>query len=758
MAIDIEKAKKEYFSLNATEDLDELQDIIKGWNTLEQKYQEENNEFQRHQRKGGGLPPIYSPTKSGGGGDPSSSSSSSSPTRIGALDTVNSTINTEIDPTDLIENVYIIDTPTEFNYRADQDGALETGTHQVEGGSIYTYKVFTRKNQTFLHVVDLNTERNLYMRIARDHFDVHEDVGLACFFFEAPQPGFDGSDGDSTSLTNGLPVAQAPILTGVSELEGGITVYEEPFGYQEPNDSDEVKHGKCSWKSTQITYRAFSVRGNTKIIAFDSQIGRRLFFTVNRTRFIEAKDMATAFQILGVIRQQKPVFVPADVLSASQSLPSSSSPTQSHHLGESSVGYPSPGGWAISPGNSMEDVWGTTSSLPATDGPAQQGLTTQRSAKEQKRDLAREKNRLRKQQRKLEKRLATKASPRSAQDDDDRYFTCCSCRGKCTCFKGQKGRVERMLEDVSSSAPPPVKGWRPTVNFSQFTTATASLISLDTDSMTGSMASMGSRGSRGSRGSALGSLSGSEKGPRAWSKGRAKIKGSFRYTNIDASFLHRDEMLGRTLKLASSPPVSTVLRWRSPGDDDALGLIDQKYNNSQLNSPFNSSFNNPFNNPSSMSVMSDDAFEDGLEQDSISFLDEKSATLGSTRGGSLSLSPLKSRPQPPKELLEVYGMEKRRMIELRAVKKAEALARALLGPPPPLRKGPLPFDVTDNYGGQDLNTARSEGSSTRSTRRPKTLASAKDDEGPPKPLEPLFEVSPPQKDARFNMKKLFALD
>ena len=328
MSHDLAKLKQEFFQKHYVEQSGEsnetapekLKRLQKEWLLLEKEYLAQNA-AQENQ----------TPLKVEGANSWQSQEKFSTPNRDGVQPGTPTTRNAqpsknfERSGDDLrVDEVTLISHNEEFDWIPSTDGELRKGSFHFMDG-LYLFSVFSRHTTetTYLHVYGVTSERNVRLRIKRARFDMVADLEIASLFFEPPpdeaKDSFASSWGDvfeeNASLERGYPVAKVPILTGTSELDADdpITVYEEPQGYHQlPKNLDTVKSGlHTTADGKDLLYRAYSISTSTKIIVREMSTGRKLFFTVYRSSFVEDEDMRIASFFLGNVRARTPTFRPA---------------------------------------------------------------------------------------------------------------------------------------------------------------------------------------------------------------------------------------------------------------------------------------------------------------------------------------------------------------------------------------------------------------------------------------------------------------
>ena len=331
MSYDLAKLKQDFFQKHYVEQSGEsnekapekLKRLQQDWMLLEKEYLAQNAALSKENQ---------TPLKVEGANSWQSQEKFSTPNREGVVQPGSPTTrnaqpskNFERTGDDLrIDEVTLIGHNEEFDWVASTDGELKKGSFHFMDG-LFLFSVFSRNTTetTYLHVYGVSSERNVRLRIKRGHFDAVADLEIASLFFEPPpeeaKDSFASSWGnifeENASLERGYPVEKVPILTGTSELDDDdpITVYEEPQGYNQlPKNLDTVKSGMhTTADGKDLLYRAFSISTSTKIIVREISTGRKLFFTVYRSSFVEEEDMRIASFFLGNVRARTPTFRPA---------------------------------------------------------------------------------------------------------------------------------------------------------------------------------------------------------------------------------------------------------------------------------------------------------------------------------------------------------------------------------------------------------------------------------------------------------------
>ena len=329
-----------------------------------------------------------------------------------------------------------------------------------------------------------------------------------------------------------------------------------------------------------------------------------------------------------------------------------------------------------------------------------------------------------KRARKLAKRLAlNRVPPKPIDDFDAVLFNCCRCRGICQCFLGEQGKIDSMLEELNNPNRTVVKGWSGAINYSfnKFdskwkdadVTSSNNSVSLEDNMKGNSLSTVSSASSSGS----------SHRKSRRFAK-KPHTKGTFMFPSVDHG--DREELLQKTLNYPNAPPVTTILRWRSPADNEELESLDHMVDNHQ-----------PFVLKKTHEVVTtfstEDPFQVELEHSSATYLDEKHLT-----------SELHKQEMIRKK--SFIRLEKDHTMEPKKIPKGKSLRTMLL---------PIKFTVDTFFTGQsDLNTARSDNSSIISRKLIQNNNNNNDTE-PKKPLEPLFEELPLPKPSTFDMNRLF---
>ena len=331
-----------------------------------------------------------------------------------------------------------------------------------------------------------------------------------------------------------------------------------------------------------------------------------------------------------------------------------------------------------------------------------------------------------KRARKLAKRLAlNRVPPKPADGFDTLWFACCSCRGLCKCFTGEQGKIDSMLEGINNPNRTVVKGWSSAINYSfnkfdskwKDADVSSNNTSLD-DNMKGNSISTVS-----GTGSASGS---SHRKSRRFAK-KPHTNGAFIFPAVDNG--DRAELLHKTLRSSQAPPVTTILRWRSPADNDELESFDNVVDTHQ-----------PFVLKKLHEVVTtfetEDPFQIALEQSSSAYLEDLHITSEVNKQAMIRKKNFLRNEKGTKDI---------NIIEPKKPSKGKSNHSL------PTKLLPIKFTVDSFFAGPDLNTDRSDNDSILSR---KLLAQTNDTEH--KKLEPLFEELPPPKPSKFDMDGLFS--
>jgi hypothetical protein len=233
---------------------------------------------------------------------------------------------------------------------------------------------------------------------------------------------------------------------------------------------------------------------------------------------------------------------------------------------------------------------------------------------------------------------------------------------------------------------------------------------------------------------------------------------------VDSTFALREDMLSKTNRLGNAPPVTTTLRWRSPGDTADLEAIDQQAYEATHAASMSSS------------IVSDENFDLGLEQSSISYLDDVAGSLASLSidaGGAAGHGADKKKKKKTSPPLDVYGTNRRMKIEAERALKAARLAA--MKHPKPIglpEERTIDFTMPDAFIGENLRSPRvgeddeDYGGKKKKKRRkaltpvgveePVVVRRGQQPPPPPPPLKPLFEDVPVPDEPKVNMQKLFS--
>jgi hypothetical protein len=220
-----------------------------------------------------------------------------------------------------VRNVTVFDHNKELSFQPGDEQKNEGSFEYL--GVIYTYTTFFRGSLTYLHVYGEQIDRNVYLHYEHDMVTTtkRDDLELATVFLDPPIDHPPSSSSSSES-TRGFTPSTVPIMTGVSELEsprrGVITIYEEPQEYHS-RLSDYTHQGTHTTPAGNVLhYRALSaptggqvMEVKTRVVVREESSGRKLYFTVDRSTFVESEDMAIADQILNGIQHKVVGFKPA---------------------------------------------------------------------------------------------------------------------------------------------------------------------------------------------------------------------------------------------------------------------------------------------------------------------------------------------------------------------------------------------------------------------------------------------------------------
>ena len=220
-----------------------------------------------------------------------------------------------------IRNVFIISPSTSLTYNGDTDETLGTGSFDYLS-CVYSWTAFRRGNSTCLHIFGSQIDRNVYLQFTNHTFEPNEDLELACVFLEPPLQD-DPTNSDQQTNDRGFTKETAQVMTGISELDspdgGTIIVHEDPLEYHvrlanydetgtfKTPDGNLLQYRVISGDSKAANGQAMAntTTSKTKIIVREQSTRRRLYFTVDRSTFKEAEDMATAQYLLqGVLGKQ----------------------------------------------------------------------------------------------------------------------------------------------------------------------------------------------------------------------------------------------------------------------------------------------------------------------------------------------------------------------------------------------------------------------------------------------------------------------